>query len=493
MFRVSFNRLLLLLMVFVCIMIMLLFNFISSSNSSSKYIYVDRNVEAHKSGIKRFTEPGIKQQNVELSDLDRIKKIQGILGLPSNFAGEGHQHPEEQIVVIRDLINEYLGNDVPAEKTLENIVKMLYLRDSDKLVLAANKSDKVKPGKIVTQKNLDAVADAKVLSISELLERPPPNTPKIQHVKPNDLPYIREKNYQASECPNSFSHKTEISPWFRERYIPNVKMFLSKEDVNIFESYHKLSHYRLPFGFRGENRTLFGELLNHPSYNSSTAYGTLTKKTCIRCAVVGCGGVLKGAGKGPEIDAHDYVFRVNRALTKGRFADDVGKRTSFYTFFPESEYTAEIEDSQQNLFLFMGAKGIDFQYFDDVLTGSDLPVFYTYTKPWHPKRPKVKLEQLRILHPDFMRYIFSHYLDAKSARPTTGALVVFLAIHLCDEVNIYGFGYDKRFTLHYYDTDFVEHTDAQMSAHDVDNERVLWRKLHEEGLITLFNRTTINN
>lgn len=30
---------------------------------------------------------------------------------------------------------------------------------------------------------------------------------------------------------------------------------------------------------------------------------------CIRCAVVGNGGILKGSEKGEEIDGHHYVFR----------------------------------------------------------------------------------------------------------------------------------------------------------------------------------------
>lgn len=33
------------------------------------------------------------------------------------------------------------------------------------------------------------------------------------------------------------------------------------------------------------------------------------RRDCIRCAVVGNGGILNGSRQGPNIDAHDYVFR----------------------------------------------------------------------------------------------------------------------------------------------------------------------------------------
>ena len=69
-----------------------------------------------------------------------------------------------------------------------------------------------------------------------------------------------------------------------------------------------------------------------------------------------------------------------------------------------------------------------------------------------------------------------------------GAMVVFLALHICDEVTIYGFGYDPRFTVHYYDPKFVRLSDVSTGSHDVDNERRLWDKLHQEGVLRLFKR-----
>ncbi|KAL5206820.1 hypothetical protein ABZP36_035029 [Zizania latifolia] len=45
------------------------------------------------------------------------------------------------------------------------------------------------------------------------------------------------------------------------------------------------------------------------------------------CAVVGNSGVLLGSGRGPQIDAHDLVIRLNNARVAG-FAADVGAKTS---------------------------------------------------------------------------------------------------------------------------------------------------------------------
>ena len=70
----------------------------------------------------------------------------------------------------------------------------------------------------------------------------------------------------------------------------------------------------------------------------------------------------------------------------------------------------------------------------------------------------------------------------------SGAITTFLALHLCDEVSLYGFGYDRRFTLHYYYRHFIKHTNYMTKEHDVESESAIWRKLNEEGVITLLKR-----
>eukprot|EP00057_Strongylocentrotus_purpuratus_P034029 XP_793656.3 PREDICTED: CMP-N-acetylneuraminate-beta-galactosamide-alpha-2,3-sialyltransferase 1 [Strongylocentrotus purpuratus] len=141
------------------------------------------------------------------------------------------------------------------------------------------------------------------------------------------------------------------------------------------------------------------------------------------------------------------------------------------------------------MYVYTMFKQYDVDYMESIVNNSQSPPIYIQKgKKFKLKKPPIPPARLKLLHPDFSRYVFTRYLDGKSHRPTTGALVVMLAVHVCDEVTIYGFGYDQRFTLHYYDKAFVSHTDKSTALHDIDNERGLWNKLHEEGVIRFFKR-----
>ncbi|XP_025783335.1 alpha-N-acetylgalactosaminide alpha-2,6-sialyltransferase 2-like [Puma concolor] len=77
------------------------------------------------------------------------------------------------------------------------------------------------------------------------------------------------------------------------------------------------------------NSTL--SLLNDSESSKLFAASGKPLSNCVRCAVVGNGGILNGSRQGLNIDAHDYVFRLNGAVIKG-FEKDVGTKTSFYGF-----------------------------------------------------------------------------------------------------------------------------------------------------------------
>ncbi|XP_038078576.1 alpha-N-acetylgalactosaminide alpha-2,6-sialyltransferase 1-like [Patiria miniata] len=313
----------------------------------------------------------------------------------------------------------------------------------------------------------------------------PPEMPPSLNL--DEVPFMRDARFTRSKCPKTVSSLTKYSRWFRERFQPDIKIFLETSDVGVYSNYYKLLHFRQPFGFRMANKTKLTTIVNHPNFTDAPLNADGRPNRCLRCAVVGCGGILNGSGAGVEIDSHDYVFRLNRAISTGHYAEDVGNKTSFYTFFPESMHAQDVQDKNATFFYAM-FKSYDLDYAINMLNDDTPPRYISRGKLFRLKKAKFDKRKLKIIHPDFFRYVFTRYLDTKANRPTTGAVVVFLALHLCDEVGIYGFGYDPRFTLHYYDKTFRSHTDKATALHDVDNERELWHKLHEEGVLRLFKR-----
>uniref|UniRef100_A0A672KDG2 alpha-N-acetylgalactosaminide alpha-2,6-sialyltransferase n=1 Tax=Sinocyclocheilus grahami TaxID=75366 RepID=A0A672KDG2_SINGR len=143
---------------------------------------------------------------------------------------------------------------------------------------------------------------------------------------------------------------------------------------------------------------------------------------CIRCAVVGNGGILNGSRKGKEIDEHDYVFRVNGAALKGMF------------------------------FILFGLRSLTLSFSSSRFLHSRL----------------LKTGARRIY------------------RPSTGAVMLLAAIHTCDQVDAYGFMTPdyRLYSDHYYDKQ--QHPVHFYANHDMRMEMRLWQELHNAGLMNLF-------
>ncbi|CAI5658453.1 unnamed protein product [Oreochromis niloticus] len=74
--------------------------------------------------------------------------------------------------------------------------------------------------------------------------------------------------------------------------------------------WNRRSHFNNPFGFM-EYR--YDDVMDSVKLIPKPKEPMLLPKPgddgCVRCAVVGTGGILNGSKKGVEIDGHDYVFR----------------------------------------------------------------------------------------------------------------------------------------------------------------------------------------
>ncbi|KAG9473706.1 hypothetical protein GDO78_004160 [Eleutherodactylus coqui] len=268
-----------------------------------------------------------------------------------------------------------------------------------------------------------------------------------------------------------------------------------------------LSQRPVPYGWQDlppEDVSSTLKLLNDSA--NKNLFDWQPPKGCVRCAVVGNGGILNGSHKGKEIDEHDYVFRLNGAVTK-EFEKDVGTKTSFYGFTvntmknslaayyeygffetPKGEglrYIFIPSDLRDYIMLRSGILGVPVPSGED--KGDKPAVYYG---------PEATPKKFKLLHPDFLAYTRDSFLKSEILKtefanlymPSTGGLMLLTALHSCDQVNAYGFitSNFNQFSDHYFERKKKE---LEFYAnHDMIMEMYLWRKLHEKRIMTLYQR-----
>ncbi|XP_046874849.1 alpha-N-acetylgalactosaminide alpha-2,6-sialyltransferase 2 isoform X1 [Hypomesus transpacificus] len=269
-------------------------------------------------------------------------------------------------------------------------------------------------------------------------------------------------------------------------------------------SWRRLSKRVPPYGWKGlEVGVLRAALtqLREPSCGRLLQRGAGDQ--CVRCAVVGNGGILRGSGQGGAIDAHDYVFRMNGAITKG-FEEDVGTKTSFYGFTTNTMKNSLISYRHDGFtrvpqgegvrYIFIPSDRRDYVMLAAAIQGQTVRSGYDRGN-WTPIYfgPNPSAQKFKILHPDFISYVTqrfldSHQLKSKLYMPSTGALMLMTALHTCDQVSAYGFitrNY-KDFSEHYYNA--VWKPLRFFANHDLQMESWLWESMDHRKIMTLYRR-----
>ncbi|KAM4842889.1 alpha-N-acetylgalactosaminide alpha-2,6-sialyltransferase 2 [Thomomys bottae] len=309
------------------------------------------------------------------------------------------------------------------------------------------------------------------------------------------------------------------------------------------ELWDHLSKHRGPYGWQGLSHQAIASTLSLLNSSESARLLATPKRLpvgCIWCAVVGNGGILNGSRQGPNIDAHDYVFRLNGAVIKG-FEHDVGTKTSFYGFTVNTMKNSLI--SYQHLGFTSVPQGQDLQYIFipagireylmlrsailgvPVAEGPDkgdslgptsggasapspCPPKCTTTalgalstsivdpRPHTYFGPEASARKFKLLHPAFISYLTQRFLKSKLINtkfgniymPSTGALVLLTALHICDQVSAYGFittNY-QNYSDHYFERE--KKPLIFYGNHDLPLEAALWRDLHQAGILWLYQR-----
>uniref|UniRef100_A0A8C2KMD7 CMP-N-acetylneuraminate-beta-galactosamide-alpha-2,3-sialyltransferase 1 n=1 Tax=Cyprinus carpio TaxID=7962 RepID=A0A8C2KMD7_CYPCA len=236
--------------------------------------------------------------------------------------------------------------------------------------------------------------------------------------------------------------KQELSDdkWFTEHFRKDVPPVLSLNNSvfsdHIFKWWQSLQS-RSKANFSQVITELFSVIPGEERYRDAGP------SRCRTCAVVGNSGNLLGSYYGPLIDNHDFVFRMNKAPVEG-YEKDVGSRTTHRIMYPES---ATHLDNNTHLVL-LPFKTLDIQWVTSALT--DGSIKRTRFKVIH--KLQANKDKVMVMHPAFMHYVHNTWLHIKSRRsyPSTGFLVLIFALHICDEVSVFGFGSNSKGTWHHY-------------------------------------------
>uniref|UniRef100_A0A8I3P9I7 alpha-N-acetylgalactosaminide alpha-2,6-sialyltransferase n=1 Tax=Canis lupus familiaris TaxID=9615 RepID=A0A8I3P9I7_CANLF len=313
---------------------------------------------------------------------------------------------------------------------------------------------------------------------------------------------------QNPHCRRPLDLAIQRHPHFRALFDLSTPVLLSGS-LFTQELWDSLSQHKAPYGWQGLSHQAINSTLSLLNGSESSQLFATSRKplsSCIRCAVVGNGGILNGSRQGLNIDAHDYVFRLNGAVIKG-FEKDVGNKTSFYGFTVNTMKNSLI--SYWNFGFTSVPQGPDLRYIfipsdirDYVMLRSAIlgvPVPEGPDKGDRPQTyfgPEASARKFKLLHPDFISYLRERFLKSKLINtnfgdlymPSTGALMLLTALHTCDQVSAYGFITSNywKFSDHYFER--VKKPLIFYVNHDLSLEASLWRDLHKAGILQLYQR-----
>ncbi|KAM3863978.1 alpha-N-acetylgalactosaminide alpha-2,6-sialyltransferase 2 [Diretmus argenteus] len=333
-----------------------------------------------------------------------------------------------------------------------------------------------------------------------------------------------QMNRLLIEGPCSLRKAVREDPFLRNRFNFSVPVLQWSGSFSK-PAWQRLSSHAPPYGWRDLPLQVVRSTLDLLSSSpSSHLFERRSPDQCVRCAVVGNGGILRGSKQGRDIDTHDFVFRVNGAVTK-RFEEDVGTKTSFYGFttntmkhslilYRRDGFTKVPQDPDiRYIFIPSGirdyvmmAAAIQGQ---TVATGGDagdrrvgkcfIAGRYAVSSSNRPSRyfGNKPPEHFKMLHPDFITYLTQSFLKSPLLTysrtshlymPSTGALMLMTALHTCDQVSAYGFitANFAEFSDHYYDS--VKKPLQFYANHDMQMERWLWEELDQRKSMRLYQR-----
>jgi hypothetical protein len=285
---------------------------------------------------------------------------------------------------------------------------------------------------------------------------------------------------QAEQACETVRCRIAAVPELAKIYDPGVPLFLTRENARpLIAAIPALASSKK-----------FDEVLQRASDHAARLAADRASHKPLTCAVVGNSQNLLHSHYGPNIDGHDYVFRMNNAPVKS-YEGDVGTKTSLHMTRPYlnvADYGPGVfhiakpwanSDESHELKKAFGMLRGDYAGFKD---------YYLAFPGVVPANLRTNQGML-LLHPEFLWYATLKWFRPPDQTladvPSKGFIFVVMAMQMCDKIDVFGFGADQNgLWSHYYPE---PGTTAEWHRPDYQDEFL--RQLDQYGIIHIYHGT----
>ncbi|KAF1392076.1 hypothetical protein PFLUV_G00048760 [Perca fluviatilis] len=305
---------------------------------------------------------------------------------------------------------------------------------------------------------------------------PPPSTTQPEaEEKP-----VENSQYDLRSCSCTESCISDLggSDWFSRRYDPKQQPVLQDPNNNNNNFDPEALRWWLSLQRSGNDHTLKEVMLDmFKVISPPTVDFRPPSSRCRSCAVVGNSGNLLGSENGNLINSHDYVIRMNKAVTRG-FEKDVGNRTTHHFLYPESAVDV---DRGVSLVL-LPFKLRDLEWLTSALSTGQVKMTYMRVKD----RVQADKDKVLVVNPVFFKYVQDRWTEGHGRYPSTGMLAIIFALHTCDQVSVFGYGGDQQGNWHHYwEENRYAGAFRKTGVHSAEFETQIIHQLAKEGKISL--------
>ncbi|CAJ0931569.1 unnamed protein product [Ranitomeya imitator] len=181
--------------------------------------------------------------------------------------------------------------------------------------------------------------------------------------------------------------------------------------------------------------------------------------------------------RAPKTHVHS-PNRMNGARTSG-FEADVGSRTTHHFMYPESA----VNLSHGVHLVLVPFKLQDLRWITSALSTGEIKFTYTRVKQFI----QADKDKVLIFNPTFFKYIHDNWTKHHGRYPSTGMLALFFALHICDEISVFGFGADQKGNWHHYwEKNKFAGAFKWTGVHNADFESRLIEALATEGRLKFY-------